>query len=254
MVTRPLFTLIVTTYLLLVMASPGASPQFKEAFEKALIEIEHADFYKGTGDVLVEFEKLLKLGSREDIAQSVAALWADPVRISSWSRAAALEGILGPQFDRDSILKSVRSSLSHAFNANAPQRAVMASAQFLCNYGTLEDVERVKRFAMEIKQRKPELASSLNATLIGRENMIALKKSVEAAEANKESNDQTKAFATPFESPPMITTKPSPPPKAHEARPFTPGDEPTSSTPWSVGGVLIVAMIGLLLLLLKNKK
>ncbi len=43
-------------------------------------------------------------------------------------------------------------------------------------------------------------------------------------------------------------------PKAHEMKPSTPSEEPTSSTPWSIIVVLIVAATGLLWLLLKKRK
>lgn len=250
MLNRLPFTLIATTYLLSVMALPGASPQFKEAFEKSLIEIEHADFYKGTGNVLVEFEKLLKLGSREDIAQSVASLWADPARISSWSRAASLVGCLGPQFDRSSILKSVKKSLSYSFNAKAPEAATMASARFLCNYGTLEDVEQVKRFALEIKPRKPILSKQLEATLIGRENRIALERAVNA----EREHDQSKVPTLPQSSPPLNATIPSTKSRAFETQPAPHSDKVTSSTPWTAVASAIIATIGLLWLLLKRRK
>lgn len=58
--------------------------------------------------------------------------------------------------------------------------------------------------------------------------------------------------------PPTTSTlpivKPSPMPKALETMPSTPREEPTSSTPWSVIAVLIVAAIGLLWLLVKKRK
>jgi hypothetical protein len=47
--------------------------------------------------------------------------------------------------------------------------------------------------------------------------------------------------------------QPSAPKKALEAKPSTASDEPTSSTPWSIIVVLIVAALGLLWLLLKRR-
>lgn len=75
-------------------------------------------------------------------------------------------------------------------------------------------------------------------------------------------NTAIKAFgavnAQPQTNAPDQTTeppKPSPVPKVPEAKPApTPSEEPTSSTPWSVVAVLIVAAIGLLWLLLKGRK
>lgn len=56
--------------------------------------------------------------------------------------------------------------------------------------------------------------------------------------------------------PPLLSAHPASVKKAAEAKPAptTPSEEPTSSTPWSVIVVLIVAAGGLLWLLLKNRK
>ncbi len=64
----------------------------------------------------------------------------------------------------------------------------------------------------------------------------------------------TSAASSPAKPlPPSV--KPSPVPKVPEAKPApTPGEEPTSSTPWSVVAVLIIAVIGLLWLVLKKRK
>ncbi len=52
----------------------------------------------------------------------------------------------------------------------------------------------------------------------------------------------------------LPSEKPSPTPKEQEAKSPTPSEAPTSSTPWSLVAVFIVAAIGLLWLLLKNRK
>ncbi len=236
------------TCLFLAVTLRGESPQFQATFEKALVEIQNADPQTGAGNVLSQFEELLKNGTREDIAESIASTLANPERITVWSAAASLANVLGPDFDRTSILKSVRSSLSHSFTANAPERAAMTSARFLCNYGTPDDVALVKRFATEIKQSNPVLASSLEATLLGRENMIALAKAAESSKAN----DPPKELAVPKPSPAVQQPAPK---KALEVKPTTatPSEEPTSSTPWSIIVVLIVAACGLLWLALKRR-
>ena len=61
------------------------------------------------------------------------------------------------------------------------------------------------------------------------------------------------AVTYPSQSPKV---QPPAPKHAPEAKPpkLTPNEEPTSSTPWSVVAVLIVAATGLLWLLLKNRK
>lgn len=57
---------------------------------------------------------------------------------------------------------------------------------------------------------------------------------------------------TPAPKPPVVQP---PTPMAPEAKPeTTPSEEPTSSTPWSIIIVLIVAVTGLLWLLVKNRK
>jgi hypothetical protein len=56
------------------------------------------------------------------------------------------------------------------------------------------------------------------------------------------------------QSPPALNPKPSPTPKAPDAKPALASEEPTSSTSWLVWAVLIVAAIGLLWLVLKNRK
>jgi hypothetical protein len=60
--------------------------------------------------------------------------------------------------------------------------------------------------------------------------------------------------ATKLNAPPSVQTQT--PKKSPEAKPAppTPSEEPTSSTPWSIIVVLIVAAIGLLWLLVKNRK
>ena len=53
----------------------------------------------------------------------------------------------------------------------------------------------------------------------------------------------------------LPSAKPASPPKAPEAKAVTtPAEQPTSSTPWSVVAVLIVAAFGLLWLLVKNRR
>lgn len=64
-------------------------------------------------------------------------------------------------------------------------------------------------------------------------------------------NDKAQADAAAQKSSPAIQP---PPKKAPEAKPAAPSEEPTSSTPWSVVAVLIVAAIGLLWLVLKKRK
>jgi hypothetical protein len=59
------------------------------------------------------------------------------------------------------------------------------------------------------------------------------------------------AVTDPSQSPKV---QPPAPKKAPEAKPSTPSEESTSSTPWSVVAVLIVAAMGLLWLLLKGRK
>ena len=60
--------------------------------------------------------------------------------------------------------------------------------------------------------------------------------------------------ASPLNHPPAVQTPA--PKKSAEAKPLTssPGEEPVSSTPWSVVAVLIIAATGLLWLLVKNRK
>jgi hypothetical protein len=62
----------------------------------------------------------------------------------------------------------------------------------------------------------------------------------------------------PTKQTPSVTfssnVKPSPTPKAAVAKAVTTNEEPTSSTPWSVVTVLIIAAIGLLWLILKKRK
>lgn len=65
-------------------------------------------------------------------------------------------------------------------------------------------------------------------------------------------NAATTTQTTPTPPPPMV--QPPAPKKALEAKPATPSEEPTSSTPWSIIVVLIVAATGLLWLLVKKRK
>jgi hypothetical protein len=53
---------------------------------------------------------------------------------------------------------------------------------------------------------------------------------------------------------PLPMMEPSAPKNALEAKPATPSEEPTLSTPWSVIVILIVVATGLLWLLIKNRK
>jgi|GEM_PF-2457964 len=65
-------------------------------------------------------------------------------------------------------------------------------------------------------------------------------------------NDKAQADAAAQKSSPSI--QPPAPKKAPDAEPPKASEEPTSSTPWSVVAVLIVAAFGLLWLLLKKRK
>lgn len=58
---------------------------------------------------------------------------------------------------------------------------------------------------------------------------------------------------TPAPKPPSVVQPPTPK-KAPEPKAATTSEEPTSSTPWTVVSVLVVAALGLLWLLLKNRK
>jgi hypothetical protein len=80
-------------------------------------------------------------------------------------------------------------------------------------------------------------------------------KSIEARATSALSIDTPKSDNAPKTSLPTREQAPTPK-KAHSAKPPTsePSGEPTSSTPWSVMVVLIVAAFGLLWLLVKNRK
>ena len=66
-------------------------------------------------------------------------------------------------------------------------------------------------------------------------------------------NAATTTQTTPTPTPPPMVQPPAPK-KPLEAKPATPSEEPTSSTPWSVVAVLIVAATDLLWLLVKKRK
>lgn len=75
----------------------------------------------------------------------------------------------------------------------------------------------------------------------------------EAYGQQSSSNDAAKQTAPAPKQLPVV--QPPAPKKAPEAKPTvpTPGEKPTSSTPWSIIAVMIVAAIGLLWLLLKRR-
>jgi hypothetical protein len=85
---------------------------------------------------------------------------------------------------------------------------------------------------------------------------------VSSLSTNAATTTQTTPTPTPTPTPPTPPTPPPPPPmvqppapkNATEAKPSTPSEESTSSTPWSIIVVLVVAATGLLWLLLKGRK
>jgi hypothetical protein len=160
--------------------------------------------------------------------------------------------MLGPQFDRSKIVAAIRGNLENYFvldeveNVGHNRRvAITIASTELCYYGTEEDVELVKSFAAKVANVNPGLAQSLEMTIYDRVKVRELQE--KAASANSASIQEA------------IPSHPTPPPtpgskaKLPESAPPTPTEEPTSSTPWSIIVVLIVAAIGLLWLLVKKR-
>jgi hypothetical protein len=109
------------------------------------------------------------------------------------------------------------------------------TADLFFTYGTADDVKMMQ----DLAKKRPFLAPSLER----------------AFDLQRYKNpDRSKPAQTTPELKPLQFFQPTPKTKAPEAKPTsTPNQEPTSSTPWSIVFVLIVAAIGLLWLLLKRR-
>jgi hypothetical protein len=240
----------------LVTPATAASPQFMAAYEQMLGDLSSEFPGKEPGYydrfIVAGFSDLLKLGTREELGDSIATTLADTGKRPFWMASFALSRMLGPQFDRSKLVSAIRGNLEHYFvldeveNVAANRRAAinMASTE-LCYYGTEDDVKLVKSFAAKVAKINPGLAQSLEMTVYDRVKVRELRE--KAVSANSASiQEAIPPFPTP---PPTLGSKA----KLPESAPTTPTDEPTSSTPWSIIVVLIVAATGLLWLLLKRR-
>lgn len=109
------------------------------------------------------------------------------------------------------------------------------TAELFLEHGTPEDAKMMQ----DLAKKRPFLAPSLERAF----NLQRYK-----------NPDRSKPAQTTPELKPLQFFQPTPKTKAPEAKPTsTPNQEPTSSTPWSIVFVLIVAAIGLLWLLLKRR-
>ena len=99
----------------------------------------------------------------------------------------------------------------------------------------------------------PGLRNNFPNLIEGATRVIATIRNTDKPAAPSSPQSDPFAQTTPTPKPPPVVQPPAPK-KAPEAKTVTPSEEPTSPTPWSIIVVLIVAALGLLWLLLKNRK
>lgn len=245
----------------LVIPAKAVSPEFMAAYQELLGELSSDFPGKETGSydkIIVEgFTGLLKLGTREELGDAVAATLADTRKRSFWADSSSLSAMLGPQFDRSKIVAAIRGNLENYFvldevkNLGRNRRvAISIAATQLCYYGTEDDVELVKSFAAKVAKINPGLAASLEMTVYDRAKVRELR--AKAASANSAGILEQQ----PREKGPSLT-KQTPPPAQNtppESKPPTDPIEEPASTAWSFIVVLIVVALGLLWLVLKKRK
>jgi hypothetical protein len=184
------------------------------------------------------FERLIQLQ-----AQLTAETGSDPLagrvgysfeKDGEGFTAARLElgddiaGITVPEIGADETLVLV-----HRLNRQGGRFVATPSRWLVVPKGRLPDV---------LKQATREVAFDSSGKMM-----------VHRLQAQGESSPKANPPAANNTQAPSFVQPPAPK-KALEAKPATPSEEPTSSTPWSVVAVLIVTATGLLWLVLKKRK
>jgi hypothetical protein len=141
-----------------------------------------------------------------------------------------IAGITVPEIGTDEAL-----ALVHRLNRQGGKFVATASRWLVVPKGLLPDV---------LKQATREVSFDSS----GKMTVHRLQKQGESSpRSNPSAANNTQAPSLVQPTAPKIAPTTSP-------APSTPSEEPTSSTPWSIFVVLIVAVIGLLWLLVKNRK
>jgi hypothetical protein len=209
--------------------------------------------------MVAEFNSLLKLASREELGDAIAATLANPQKRAFFGDAISLSMMLGPQFDRSKIVSAIRGNLAQYFVLDEAKNLggyghtlIKLAAYELCYYGTEADVKLVNEFAAQVAKSNPSLAKSLEYTVFDRTKVLELRAKA-ANPATAQDQEKQQSLMPPLSN--LQAVQSQAPKKSPEAKPASPpSGEPTSSTPWSIIVVLIVAAIALLWLLVKKRK
>jgi hypothetical protein len=232
---------------------------FKTAYEKSLREIADRPPNKGVeyhdNLIVSEFNTLLRLASRDELGDAIAATLGNPEKKGHWGDAFSLSMMLGPHFDRSNIVSAIRRNLENYFVLDEAKNlggyghtVIHLAAYELCYYGTEEDVKLVTSFAAKVAKLNPGLAMSIEFTVFNRTKVLELRA--------KETNPETKEDQQKPQSlkPPLPNLQVVQPPASKTKQPLLQYDEPFSSTPWSIIIILAIVALSLSLLLLKNRK
>ncbi len=144
----------------------AASPEFDRAFLDAIDKLEAERGSHKPGSIVPGLvEGLLKKGSKHDVIEAIAKFLRDTSKKRQWTQALNLELTLDPLTDRTLIVKAMRDNLPEIFKIGSPRTLLTVTTSYLFDYGTPEDVERVKNYLPEVRANDPAAAQQIELTL-----------------------------------------------------------------------------------------
>ena len=150
----------------LICSLRSASPEFDHAFQQAVDKLEaERGSHKPGSPVPGLVEELLSHGSKQDVIEAIAKVWRDPSRKRQWTSVLNLELPLGPQTDRTPIVEAMRVNLPEIYKIGSPSTLLSVTAGYLYDYGTVEDIEKVKGYLPEVRANDPVVARQIETTL-----------------------------------------------------------------------------------------
>jgi len=218
---------------------PIGDPLLRLAYADLMASELMLQIYSRSQNIDYSFYPAWDVAALEDLRKRGDAVTPVLLDIATKNPNSGFEtGVIG---NAPYVIKDLNPYLEYARNVLRNRTMEMNSsvagtvAELLVRRGTPDDVERLRGL---IKTRP-----YLTATIEGQLRHAAV---FQAAKADA---DNSKPKATPEIMPPA-------PKKVPESKPssLTPSEEPTSSMPWSVIVIMIVAASALLWLLLKGRK